>query len=62
MVNWHQGRNSKLVSPGLLGKVGLLKITSHPSAAGPSAAVDGQDVPSRNNQEEKSKFCIWSLN
>lgn len=43
-------------------KVGLLEITPNHSAAGPNAAMDGQDIPSRNNtgnQEEKLKFCIW---
>lgn len=47
---------------GLLGKIEPLKIASHPSAAGPSAAVGDQDTPSWNNKEEKSQFCIWSPN
>lgn len=36
-------------------KVRVLEITPNHSAAGPNAAVDGQDIPSRNNtgnQEE----------
>lgn len=52
----HQGGKPKLVSTGLLGKIGILETTSNRSAAGPNTARGGWDIPSWNNgnQEEKS--------
>lgn len=43
---------------GLLGRVGVLKITSQLSAAGPSAAEHDQDSPSWRNKEKNQSSAF----